>query len=77
MNIQEELTRSQFRVAAAQSFLDGTVKEFEAALMVGSPVEREKARLAVIAAMEALLDKREENARVFLKAQGINPDTRG
>lgn len=73
----EDVTRASVRVVAAQSFMNGTILEFEAASLVGTRAEIEKARVAAIAALEAMLDRKEDFAHAVLISQGIDPDTRG
>ena len=63
-------------VAAADKFLQARITDFEGHCLTGRYADLETARLSAIAAAEALLDNKYDQACLVLKSWGIDPANR-
>lgn len=77
MDLSEQLTRASLVVGAANQIKEAKIQEFFAAVNVGSAEERQRAKDAVLAATEALLDAQDRHGALILMQHGIDPETRG
>ena len=73
MRLQDELVRANLRVEAATRMHHGRIEDWNAALIKGGGDRREKARWALSASLEYLLDMQEQQTDIIRRMNGIEP----